>query len=102
MPYTKVMQKTTNLYSKFHNKSTLAQLFCNIVPTHDRTKTIEVFVQSIDKQEFFDKIRPLLISLIPSEIPQLINYNIKPQHKPPVDKKVAKSSAKQVIQQSES
>jgi hypothetical protein len=43
-PYSKNMQKTSNLYSKYHNKAILAELLCTAIPIIDKNKTYQTFI----------------------------------------------------------
>ena len=36
-PYSTFQNKTSNLYSKFHNKSVFAELFCEMIPVSNKT-----------------------------------------------------------------
>lgn len=45
---------------KFHNKSVLSELFCKIVPVKDKKKFSEVFIESFDTPNFFERLLPYI------------------------------------------
>lgn len=62
--YNKNMQKSTvNMYSKFHNKSMLTELFLCYVPVTDKQKVSGIFMENIENNTLFNKLEPFIKSL---------------------------------------
>lgn len=67
-PYSKNMNKEVSLYTKYHNKSILAELFCDTLGIKDRKNIVNIFIENIDGFEILKKLMPALNISLPAHL----------------------------------
>lgn len=87
-PYSKNMTKEVSLYTKYHNKSILAELFCDTLAIKDRKNILDTFIENIDGMQIINKLLPMLIIKPPTYQQQ---PNI-PEYKPAQNQSVNKTA----------
>lgn len=61
MAYSKNLQKSSNLYSKYHNRAILSDVFCEAVKVTDKFKCSELFTNNIENSNLYDQVLPFVV-----------------------------------------